>query len=88
VNVWSSYLSQFGIAPDDCLQPGEEIPSRGRLKAFMEWIFKNSKGMLGSEIVEMCLKNQWYCFRSMYQRKTYSVIDDAFGKDILSVSAK
>ncbi len=62
------------------------MPSRGRLKAFMEWTVKTSEGMFEPDIVESTLKNKWYCFRSMYQRKTYNVITDEFGKDILAVS--
>jgi hypothetical protein len=71
--------------PESCLQLKEVVPSKGKLKHFMEWIYNTSVGVLNTYITERSMKNSWRSFRAMYQRKTGNKIPDEIGNEVLAV---
>ncbi|KAH8595168.1 hypothetical protein B0O99DRAFT_687011 [Bisporella sp. PMI_857] len=81
--LWKEFL-QFRHYNGPCLQHGEPIPSPGRLKHFMEWVFKGSVGLLTERMTLKTLKNTWYSFRTMYFRTTDNLIPPHIGTDVLS----
>jgi hypothetical protein len=75
----------YSMDPESCLQPKEIMPSKGKLKHFMEWFYDTSVGILNTNITVRSMKNSWRVFRAMYRRKTGNKIPDEIGNEVLAV---
>lgn len=53
---------------------------------FMEYVFDISVGLFTEKVTLKSLKNTWYCFRSAYERATYTSISKDVGNDVLAAS--
>lgn len=81
--LWRGYYVHAKEDPTKCLQRNEPLPSVGRIKAFMEWIFDTTVGRLEEMMTLKSLKNYYFSWRAMYFRQSYNSIPKETSTDVL-----